>query len=106
MAHKKGQGSSRNGRDSPAGKRRGVKVYGGETVVAMANIFGPPGQHQDPPRQRRRDGLKETSPSSPPSMGRMRYERVGKDPQEGLGLPAAQAKGWISSAGLACRVRK
>lgn len=31
MAHKKGQGSSRNGRDSNA-QRRGVKRYGGETV--------------------------------------------------------------------------
>ena len=33
MAHKKGQGSSRNGRDS-AGQRRGVKKFGGERVVA------------------------------------------------------------------------
>ena len=33
MAHKKGQGSSRNGRDSP-GQRRGVKIYGSESVVA------------------------------------------------------------------------
>ena len=33
MAHKKGQGSSRNGRDS-AGQRRGVKRYGGEAVRA------------------------------------------------------------------------
>jgi large subunit ribosomal protein L27 len=33
MAHKKGQGSSRNGRDSNA-QRRGVKKYGGEKVVA------------------------------------------------------------------------
>ena len=31
MAHKKGGGSSRNGRDS-AGQRLGVKVYSGETV--------------------------------------------------------------------------
>lgn len=31
MAHKKGQGSSRNGRDSN-GQRRGVKAYGGELV--------------------------------------------------------------------------
>ena len=31
MAHKKGQGSSRNGRDSNA-QRRGVKKYGGEFV--------------------------------------------------------------------------
>ena len=35
MAHKKGQGSSRNGRDSN-GQRRGVKVYGGQTVRAGA----------------------------------------------------------------------
>ncbi|HPQ59993.1 MAG TPA: 50S ribosomal protein L27 [Syntrophales bacterium] len=33
MAHKKGQGSSRNGRDSH-GQRRGVKVFGGQTVSA------------------------------------------------------------------------
>jgi large subunit ribosomal protein L27 len=33
MAHKKGQGSSRNGRDSLA-KRRGVKKFGGERVRA------------------------------------------------------------------------
>jgi large subunit ribosomal protein L27 len=33
MAHKKGQGSSRNGRDSKA-QRRGVKKFGGECVVA------------------------------------------------------------------------
>jgi len=33
MAHKKGVGSSRNGRDSNA-KRLGVKVYGGSHVVA------------------------------------------------------------------------
>lgn len=32
MAHKKGQGSSRNGRDSNA-QRRGVKKFGGEAVV-------------------------------------------------------------------------
>ena len=31
MAHKKGQGSSRNGRDSKA-QRRGVKRFGGEKV--------------------------------------------------------------------------
>jgi large subunit ribosomal protein L27 len=35
MAHKKGQGSSRNGRDSN-GQRRGVKVFGGQQVQAGA----------------------------------------------------------------------
>jgi large subunit ribosomal protein L27 len=33
MAHKKGQGSSRNGRDSNA-QRLGVKRFGGERVLA------------------------------------------------------------------------
>ncbi|MEA3289614.1 MAG: 50S ribosomal protein L27 [Campylobacterota bacterium] len=33
MAHKKGQGSTNNNRDS-AGRRLGVKKYGGEKVVA------------------------------------------------------------------------
>jgi large subunit ribosomal protein L27 len=37
MAHKKGQGSSRNGRDSN-GQRRGVKRYAGE-VVRAGNII-------------------------------------------------------------------
>ena len=38
MAHKKGGGSSRNGRDSKA-QHRGVKVYGGERVHA-GSILG------------------------------------------------------------------
>lgn len=33
MAHKKGGGSSRNGRDSNS-QKRGVKIYGGEIVTA------------------------------------------------------------------------
>ena len=33
MAHKKGQGTSKNGRDSNA-QRRGIKKFGGEKVVA------------------------------------------------------------------------
>ena len=37
MAHKQGQGSSRNGRDS-SGQRRGIKVYGGE-VARAGNIL-------------------------------------------------------------------
>ena len=37
MAHKKGQGSSRNGRDS-GGQRRGVKLYDGQIAPAGAII--------------------------------------------------------------------
>jgi large subunit ribosomal protein L27 len=38
MAHKKGQGSTRNGRDSNA-QRRGVKRYGGQSVRAGGIII-------------------------------------------------------------------
>ncbi len=37
MAHKKGVGSSRNGRDSN-GQRRGVKAYGGQAIHAGSII--------------------------------------------------------------------
>ena len=37
MAHKKGMGSSRNGRDSES-KRLGVKLYGGQKVSAGSII--------------------------------------------------------------------
>jgi large subunit ribosomal protein L27 len=33
VAHKKGQGSTRNGRDS-AGQRRGIKIFAGQQVKA------------------------------------------------------------------------
>lgn len=38
MAHKKGQGSTSNGRDSQ-GQRRGVKAYGGQFVTAGSIII-------------------------------------------------------------------
>ena len=38
MAHKKGQGSSRNGRDSNA-KRLGLKVGNGQTILAGSIIL-------------------------------------------------------------------
>ena len=38
MAHKKGTGSTRNGRDSNS-KRLGVKAYGGETVTARSILI-------------------------------------------------------------------
>ena len=38
MAHKKGQGSTRNGRDSNA-QYLGVKVYGGQTLTAGSIII-------------------------------------------------------------------
>ena len=56
MAHKKGLGSSKNGRDSNS-KRLGVKVFGGQTVTAGAIIvrqkgteFHPAHRHGARPR--------------------------------------------------------
>jgi large subunit ribosomal protein L27 len=47
MAHKKGQGSSRNGRDSKP-QYRGVKVFGGQTVPAGSILVRQVGQSFHP----------------------------------------------------------
>jgi large subunit ribosomal protein L27 len=49
MSHKKGQGSSRNGRDSN-GQRRGVKVYAGQRVNAGAILVRQVGTRIHPGR--------------------------------------------------------
>ena len=46
MAHKKAGGSSRNGRDS-AGRRLGLKMYGGESVLANALLISKVQRHSD-----------------------------------------------------------
>jgi large subunit ribosomal protein L27 len=49
MAHKKGGGSTRNGRESNA-QHRGVKVYGGQSINAGGIIIRQVGQSVDPGR--------------------------------------------------------
>lgn len=49
MAHKKGQGSSKNGRDSNA-QRLGVKVYGGQAIQAGGIIVRQRGTQFHPGR--------------------------------------------------------
>lgn len=49
MAHKKGGGSSRNGRDSE-GRRLGVKAYGGQVVTAGSIIVRQRGTKVHPGR--------------------------------------------------------
>ena len=74
MAHKKGQGSSRNGRDSNA-QRRGIKKYGGERVRAgniLVRQLGTrikPGEHVGVGRDYTLFALVD---------GFVQYERVGK----------------------------
>jgi len=75
MAHKKGQGSSRNGRDSQ-GQRRGVKVYGGEVAKAGNILVRQVGTRVHPGTNvgRGRDFTLFAKID-----GIVRYERVGKD---------------------------
>ena len=47
MSHKKGQGSSRNGRDSN-GQRRGIKRFGGQTVTAGSILVRQVGTKKQP----------------------------------------------------------
>jgi large subunit ribosomal protein L27 len=47
MAHKKGAGSSRNGRDSES-KRLGVKIYGGQDAKAGSIIIRQRGTQHHP----------------------------------------------------------
>ena len=75
MAHKKGQGSSRNGRDSP-GQHRGVKVYGGETVVAGNILVRQVGTKIHPGNG---VGMGKDFTIFATVNGQVRYERVGKD---------------------------
>jgi large subunit ribosomal protein L27 len=49
MAHKKGQGSSRNGRESHS-QRLGIKVYGGQSVRAGGIIVRQRGTRYHPGR--------------------------------------------------------
>ncbi len=55
MAHKKGQGSSRNGRDSNA-KRLGVKVYDGQTILSGGIILKQRGTKVHPGLNVKRSG--------------------------------------------------
>lgn len=88
MAHKKGQGSSRNGRDSSA-QYRGVKIYGGQTVTAGNILVRQVGSKihagtnvgvgSDYTLWARIDGI-------------VKYERVGKDKQRVSVYPAGDAR--------------
>ena len=75
MAHKKGQGSSRNGRDSNA-QRRGVKVYGGEAVSAGAIIIRQLGTRIHPGRN---VGIGKDYTIFAKIDGVVKFERFGKD---------------------------
>jgi large subunit ribosomal protein L27 len=74
MAHKKGVGSSRNGRDSE-GRRLGVKSYGGQNVSAGAIIMRQRGTKIHPGNNVGR-GRDDTLYSL--IDGRVKFEQLGK----------------------------
>jgi large subunit ribosomal protein L27 len=75
MAHKKGQGSSRNGRDSP-GQRRGVKIYAGQEARAGNIIVRQLGTRIHPGLN---VGMGRDYTLFAKIDGTVRYERMGKD---------------------------
>jgi large subunit ribosomal protein L27 len=77
MAHKKGQGATRNGRDSKA-QFRGVKVFGGEQVTAGSIIVRQVGSSFHAGRN---VGVGKDYTLWSRIDGFVRFERYGKDRQ-------------------------
>jgi len=75
MAHKKGQGSTRNGRDT-VGKRRGIKVFAGETVIAGNILVRQLGTRIHPGNG---VGMGRDHTIYAKTDGVVKYERVGRD---------------------------
>ena len=107
MAHKKGQGSSRNGRDSNS-QRLGVKAFGGETVTGGSILVRQRGTKFQPGenvgRRQRRHPVREDSgrrsvprPRTPRAVHRDRRDR--KPTKLPLDEPEARALGASVSEG-------
>jgi large subunit ribosomal protein L27 len=75
MAHKKGVGSSKNGRDSH-GQRRGTKVYGGEAILAGAILVRQCGTKIHPGYN---VGMGKDGTLFAKVTGVVKYERFGRD---------------------------
>ena len=84
MAHKKGQGSTRNGRDSNA-QRRGVKVFGGQAAKAGNILVRQVGTRVHPGKN---VGMGRDFTLFAKIDGVVRYERVGKDRRQVHIFPA------------------
>ncbi len=83
MAHKKGQGSTRNGRDSQ-GQRRGVKVFAGERVRAGNILVRQLGTKIHPGKN---VGMGRDFTLFAKLDGIVRYERMGKHRRQVHVLP-------------------
>ena len=84
MAHKKGQGSTRNGRDSQS-KRLGVKRFGGEAVRAGNIIIRQRGTKVHPGKN---VGLGKDHTIFALIDGHVKFERKGRDRKKVSVYPA------------------
>jgi large subunit ribosomal protein L27 len=84
MAHKKGQGSTRNGRDSQ-GQRRGVKMFAGQFAKAGNILVRQVGTRVHPGKN---VGMGRDFTLFAKIDGIVRYERVGKDRRQVHIFPA------------------
>ena len=75
MAHKKGLGSSRNGRDS-RGQRLGTKRYAGQTVTTGTILVRQHGTHIHPGEN---VGIGKDDTLFALIDGKVKFERLGKD---------------------------
>ena len=87
MAHKKGLGSTRNGRDSNP-KYRGVKKFGGETVIPGNIILRQKGTRWHPGNN---VGIGRDFTIYSLIEGQVKFERFGKDRQKVSVYPAEVA---------------
>jgi large subunit ribosomal protein L27 len=83
MAHKKGVGSSRNGRDSH-GQRLGVKTYGGQAVPAGSIIVRQRGTRIYPGVN---VGIGKDDTLFAKVTGKVKFERKGRDKKTVSVLP-------------------
>ncbi|HOO86847.1 MAG TPA: 50S ribosomal protein L27 [Synergistales bacterium] len=86
FAHKKGQGSSTNGRDSE-GKRLGIKIYAGQTVQAGNILVRQRGTKIHPGKN---VGLGKDYTIFATSAGTVRYETKGSRKIVSVVLQAAE----------------
>jgi large subunit ribosomal protein L27 len=88
MAHKKGQGSTRNGRDSQ-GQRRGVKIFAGQHAKAGNILVRQVGTRVHPGAN---VGMGRDYTLFALIDGTVQYERLGKDRRRVRVVPTAPAQ--------------
>lgn len=94
MAHKKGQGSTRNGRDS-AGQRRGIKLFGGEAARAGNIIVRQLGTRIHPGKN---VGMGRDYTLFALVDGTVQFDRMGKDRRRVSIVPAPEAPAETATA--------